>query len=713
MEKKQIFDTLVVVKRSGQRTSFHGEKIALAIKKAFDNVDADYSQIQVNHLYSKVLKTIEKNYQERKTIKIEDIQDIIEDQLNASGYTEVYQAFSSYREQRAASRETFVVKQQHKFLKAMESLGLDNFYDKEGNKHHANAKKSAMEILTNFGSTVSNEFAKAYLLDNKYVRAHDSGLIRIHNIEFMPMGTVASIQLELDRIFKLNKKTDSYDYVHQAFFLMQQVQKDQYGTQSIGNFDYEMSACVKTTFQQSFQQQLTNLFTGTGVLSFLNMERVSKEIEKLDTIDFPIDHFAFSYKDSLPIKRMYEIAYQQALNNTKNQMDQSLQIFFENLTTLSSKNTADYQAPTISFGTDTSMEGRLVSQSVLRILKKQIQDPKVVAPICYIKVKMGCNRYPTDPNYDLLETSYDCILQGGKIYYSFLDTSYNSDGYQADDPSTQVHYMLNGSRVIDDITVADHQVTGGKGCLSRTTINLPRIALHHGIALKERETPDLKAFFQEIEETMELIQDQLLERFEIQCSRHSYHFPVLLEQGIWLDGEKVKETDRLRKVFKHGTLEIRFVGLAEALKALTGKNHKEAEESWKLGEKIVAFLRKKVDEFSIDNNLNITLSGVTDVKTRQDLSEIDQAIFGKIKGVTDHDCYTESFHIPVKATTKPSQILILEAPFHKYTNGGHLMTLQITKSKKETIQTLLDQMQEQQVGCACIECFTTNLVSSE
>ena len=202
-EEREIFKRLTVVKRSGQRVPFNGSKIAIAIKKGFDDIYEDADEVQVNKVYLKVLDQIEKDYEDRKTIKIEDIQDIIEQILLKLNFKEVHDAYKEYREHRAASREAFTVKQQHKFVKAIESLGLKTAKEENSKRENANVDGDGpMGTMLHFGSTVSKEFAKAYLLDNKFSRAHDDGYIHIHDLDFLPMGTTTCMQIDLNKLFK-------------------------------------------------------------------------------------------------------------------------------------------------------------------------------------------------------------------------------------------------------------------------------------------------------------------------------------------------------------------------------------------------------------------------------------------------------------------------------------------------------------------------------
>ena len=152
--------------------------------------------------------------------------------------------------------------------------------------------------------------------------------------------------------------------------------------------------------------------------------------------------------------------------------------------------------------------------------------------------------------------------------------------------------MGSTTRILENIVDTNKQISTQRGNLSTTTINLPRLGIKHGKMSNEIE--DLTMFFTELEEKMDLVKDQLLERYEVQTKKKVCNFPFLMGQKLWIDSEKLKQTDNIKKVLKHGNLSIGFIGLAETLKALTGKHHGEDEETQKLGLKIVAFMRKNV-----------------------------------------------------------------------------------------------------------------------
>ena len=283
-----------------------------------------------------------------------------------------------------------------------------------------------------------------------------------------------------------------------------------------------------------------------------------------------------------------------------------------------------------------------------------------------------------------------------------MDSPFNAQYYKGDF-NTEVCYMGCRTRVIGNVVDPNKAVTPGRGNLSFTSINLPRIAIKHGVATNEKA--DLKGFFAELEETMELVCEQLLERFEIQCNKRNYNFPFLLGQGIWIDSEKLKSTDRLRKVLKHGTLSIGFIGLAETLKALIGKHHGESEEAQELGIKIVKFMREKCDEFSSKYNLNFTCLATPAEGLSGRFVNIDRAIYGKIKGVTDKEYYTNSFHVPVHYNISIVNKIKKEAPYHELTNAGHISYIELdgdTTKNLDAFEKIVRVMKENNMGYAAI-----------
>ena len=717
VEEKPI--NLIVVKRDGKKVDFDCTKVALAIKKGFDSVinnpsseeeigEKKYTEKDMHKVYEAVLDKIENDYADAEKIKIEAIQDIIEDVLKQKKYDDVYESFSEYRERRNQSRQMFSdEKKLHKFLKVIEGLGLKSASEDDAKRENANVDgNSAMGTMLHYGSTVSKEFAKAYLMKPKFAAAHDSGDIHIHDMDFLPMGTTTCMQIDLNKLFKhgfttghgfLRKPKDIMSYGALAAIAIQSNQNDQHGGQSIPAFDFYMAPGVLLTFKKQFKQDLYDLLDYSEFLNFVNMDKLVKEIDKLDSIEFDIDIFAPFMKETDHIRKIFEKAYESSLAKTDRKTYQAMEAFVHNLNTMHSRAGAQVPFSSINFGTDVSPEGRMVVKNYLLAVDAGLGHGETpIFPISIFKVKEGINYNPEDRNYDLFRLS--CEVSAKRLF-----PNYNLEYYKPGDYTTEVGYMGCRTRVLANHVDPDKSVTPGRGNLSFTTVNLPRLGIKHGIVSNEKT--DMEGFYQELGELMDLVKDQLLERFEIQCSKKVYNFPFLLGAGVWLDSEKLKPGDKLRKVLKHGTLSIGFIGLAECLKALIGKHHGESEEAQKLGIEIITFMRKKCDEYTEKYNLNFTCLATPAEGLSGRFVKIDKAVYGKLKGITDRDYYTNSFHVPVYYNISIVDKIKTEAPYHALTNAGHISYIELdgdTTNNIDVFEKVVRTMKEAGIGYGAI-----------
>ena len=717
--EEEKLNHLTVIKRSGKKVEWNGARIAIAIKKSFDSLEKDeerhYTEKDVNKVYNAVIKRIEKEYKDEDKIKIETIQDLIESELQKQGYPDVYKAFSDYRERRNISRQVFFgEKKQHKFLKAIENLGLKSSSEVNDKRENANVDgDTAMGTMLQFGSTISKEFAKSYLMKPKFTEAHDNGDIHIHDLDFSAMGTTTCCQIALDKLFEdgfstghgyLRKPKDIISYSALAAIAIQSNQNDQHGGQSIPAFDYYMAPGVLATFKKQLKQQIYDFLDLTDLDHFINMDKVAKEIDKFKTIDIDLSVFDSFTKDSKQAKRLFKKAYEKAYEKTDRQTYQAMEAFIHNLNTMHSRAGAQVPFSSVNFGTDTSPEGRMVMKNYLLATDAGLGNHETpIFPISIFKVKEGVNYNKEDPNYDLFRLA--CEVSAKRLFpnFSFIDAPFNLEFYDPNNFETEVGYMGCRTRVLANVVDSSKAITPGRGNLSFTSINLPRLGIKHGIVNKEKT--DLDGFFKELEELMDLVRDQLLERFEIQCSKRIYNFPFLLGQGVWIDSEKLKPTDRLRKVLKHGTLTIGFIGLAECLKALIGKHHGENEEAQELGLKIIKFMREKTDQYSEENNLNFTLIATPAEGLSGRFTNIDKAIYGKIKGVTDREYYTNSFHVPVYYNISAAKKIQIEAPYHALTNGGHISYVELdgdTAMNIDAFESIIRVMHDNGIGYGAI-----------
>ncbi len=726
VEVSDKLDQLMVIKRNGKKVPFDETKIALAIKKGFDSVEVDngedeklrkYDSKDIQKVYQAVLKKIEKAAKETDKFQIEQIQDFIEDELSSKGYEDVYKSFSEYRERRAQSRQSFFDdKKTHKFLKSLENLGLKSANEEDAKRENANIDgNSPMGTMLQYGSTVSREFAKAYLMKPEFAKMHDEGEIHIHDMDFLAMGTTTCCQIDLSRLFKNGFDTghgyvrppqDISTYSSLAAIVIQANQNDQHGGQSIPALDYYLAPGVLKTFKKQFKQTVYDFLDLDGFIGVINIDRIIREIDKIESIEVNLEEFSDYQKGSDRIKEIFKLANEKALQKTDRATQQAMEAFVHNLNTMHSRAGAQVPFSSVNFGTDISPEGRMVTRNLLLATDRGLGNGETpIFPVSIFKVKEGVNYNKEDPNYDLFKLA--CKVSAKRLFpnFAFVDAPFNLQFYKPGDVNTEIAYMGCRTRVLADVTSPDNQVVTGRGNLSFTTINLPRLGIKYGIALKERDKADMKGFYNELGEIMDKVRDQLLERFEVQCGKHSYNFPFLLGQGVWTNGEKLKPTDRLRKVWKHGSLSTGFIGLAECLKALTGEHHGESKASQKLGLEIIKFMRNRCDENSAKYNLNFTCLATPAEGLSGRFTSIDKAIYGKIKGVTDREYYTNSFHVPVYYNISITDKIKTEAPYHELTNGGHISYIELdgdVASNVDAFEKVIRIMKESGIGYGAI-----------
>ncbi|MFV0519218.1 MAG: anaerobic ribonucleoside triphosphate reductase [Lachnospirales bacterium] len=721
MEKIVDEVNVSIIKRNGKKVDFDGSKIAIAIKRGFDSVinddsDTNYTSEDIQKVYiSTINKIVEQSKNGLDKIKIEVIQDMIENELKANNYEDVYQSFSDYRKKRNTSREMFSdEKKLHKFLKTIEGLGLKSAFEENSKKENANVDgDTAMGTMLQYGSTVSKEFAKAYLMKPKFSQLHNEGAIHIHDMDFFPMGTTTCCQIDLNKLFKngfstghgfIREPKDIMSFAALAAIAIQSNQNDQHGGQSIPAFDFYMSKGVLCTFKREFKQTVFDFLELEDLLAFINMSTVAKEIDKLNSIIVDIEIFEKFYKESEQVKRLFKISYDKAIQKTDRKTYQAMEGFVHNLNTMHSRAGAQVPFSSVNFGTDTSEEGRMVIKNYLLATERGLGNGETpIFPISIFKVKEGVNYNQEDKNYDLFQLA--CKVSSKRLFpnFSFIDAPFNLEFYNKDNFETEVAYMGCRTRVLGNTVDPSKSITPGRGNLSFTTINLPRLGVKHGILKNDKM--NLEAFYNELDELMGNVKEQLLERFELQCTKKTYNAPFLLGQGIWIDSEKLKSNDRIRRVLKHGTLSIGFIGLAETLKALTGKHHGECEKSQKLGEEIIRHMRETCDKFAKETNLNFSLLATPAEGLSGRFTGIDKAIYGNIEGVTDREFYTNSFHVPVYYNISINNKIKIEAPYHEYSNAGHISYIELdgdTTNNLDAFEKIIRVMKESGIGYGAI-----------
>lgn len=696
-----------IIKRDGRIVPFDKSKITNAIYQAAKATGGRNNQI-ATELTNKVIEYLEAIGDTNPTV--EEIQDAVEKVLIETGHARTAKEFILYRSERTRRREMNT-----RLMKTYEELTFLSARDNEIKRENANIDgDTAMGTMLKYGSEGAKQFYEMYVLNPEHARAHREGDIHIHDLDFLTLTTTCC-QIDLDKLFTggfstghghLREPNDIASYSALAAIAIQSNQNDQHGGQSIPNFEYALAKGVKKTYKKHYIKNLAKALELLGEIEDAEAvaKGVLKTLEETEGLS-PVlgNDNGYHEKEAELLKRDYrndliEKAQAYALKYAEEETDratyQAMEAFIHNINTMQSRAGAQVPFSSINYGTDTSPEGRMVIRNVLLATEAGLGNGETpIFPIHIFKVKEGVNYNPDDPNYDLFKLA--CKVSAKRLFpnFSFLDAPYNLQYYKQGVPESEAAYMGCRTRVIGNVFDPDRQIVNGRGNLSFTSINLPRIGIRsHG---------DIDLFFEDLDRKIDLVIAQLLERFEIQARKKVRNYPFLMGQGIWIDSDKLSPDDEVREVLKHGTLTLGFIGLAEALVALTGKHHGESKESQNLGLEIIGYMRKRMDEAAQKYGLNFSLIATPAEGLSGRFVRIDRELYGELPGVTDREYYTNSFHIPVYYNISALDKIRLEAPYHELTNGGHITYIEMDgdpTTNLDAFETVIRTMKECGVG---------------
>lgn len=673
---------------------FDIDKIKLAITKTFQELGLyDKDTVKEVTLLSENIRETLDNL-EKEIVNVEDIQNIVEKTLIKENYPEVAKAYILYREERSKIRNS-----KTRLMREIREITFSEAEDADIKRENANVDgNSAMGQMLQYGSATSKEFAKAFVLNPDHSYAHDNGDVHLHDLDFLNMGTLTCSQIDLLKLFKtgfstghgfLREPQDVMSYSALSAIVIQANQNDQHGGQSIPAYDYYIAPGVLKTFRKKIKDNISKYIEVYFEMGEDSVEELTLNIfNKLGTIksiefsDADRGRFIKAYHEVVfssyegECDRFVDFVLRRSLKETDKQTYQAMEAFIHNLNTMHSRAGAQVPFSSVNFGTDITPEGRMVSKNLLLAQEAGLgRGETAIFPITIFKVKEGVNLNPEDPNYDLFKLA--CRVSSKRLFpnFSYLDAPFNKQYYKEGNIDTEVTYMGCRTRVMSN--VCGDEIATGRGNISFSSINLPRLGIKYGIALNEREKPDLKGFYNELDKHTELLINQLLERYEIQTKKKVKNFPFLMGQGIWMGSEKLSPNDTLESVVKQGSLTVGFIGLAETLKALTGKHHGEGEDSQKLGLEIISHMRKRMDEATEKYNLNFALIATPAEGLSGRFTRLDKSLYGEIEGVTDREYYTNSFHVPVYYKISAMNKIKKEAPYHTLTNGGHISYIEL------------------------------------
>ena len=688
-----------IQKRTGQVVPFDAEKITDAIRKAnLESIDETFSQHQLEKLTKSVIHRIE----EEETPAVEFIQDAVEKVLIKNNFASTAKAYILYRAEHAKIREA-----EGDLMDIYNELTFKRAKDADIKRENANIDAdTAMGTMLKYGSEGSKYFIDHHILPKDIAAAHIDGDIHIHDKDFY-MLTETCCQIDLLKLFKdgfstghgyLREPNDIRSYAALGCIAIQANQNEMHGGQAIPNFDYSMAPGVRKTFRKLYFKELANFFAITLGMKQDDAKLLAKEIRrallplgitmgdadvyKAALVDFlPAHQKSQGFEEISPklAARAHDYAYEAALDATDNATFQAMEALIHNLNTMNSRAGAQVPFSSINYGTDTSPEGRMVMKNLLLATQEGLGNGETpIFPVQIFKVKEGVNYNAGEPNYDLFRLAMETSAKRLFPNFSFLDAPFNLQYYKPGDYNTEVAYMGCRTRVMGNVHDPEREVTCGRGNLSFTSINLPRLAI--------LAKGDLDAFYRELDSLTELVIRQLLHRFKIQCAKKGRNYPFLMGQRVWIDSEKIGPDDEIAEVLKHGTLSMGFIGLAECLQALIGKHHGESEEAQALGLAIVGHMRRRMDEEAKRTGLNFSLLATPAEGLSGRFVRLDRKRFGELPGITDRDYYTNSFHVPVYCPITAAKKIRLEAPYHALTNAGHISYIEMDGDPSKNVQ---------------------------
>ena len=701
-----------IIKRDGRAVDFHQEKIADAVEKAFRASGAMQSRDVADGIAERVVEKVESGAIEGAPT-VEGVQDLVEETLIEEGFTQTAKAYILYRAERTRARDV-----NSRLIQTLKDITFSKASDSDMKRENANIDAdTAMGTMLKYGSESAKQFYEMCVLDPKYARAHSEGDIHIHDLDFYTLTTTCC-QIELRKLFKggfstghgvLREPNDIASYAALACIAIQSNQNDQHGGQSVCDFDYGLADGVRKTYRKQFKKHLAEAMDLLGNKEDARAwtQDTLAAIESKTGVIAAIE-LDSAYRDALMTQlksvvsneiadRVFAYTEKNAYNDTDRATFQAMEALIHNLNTMHSRAGAQTPFSSVNYGMDTSAEGRMVIRNMLLATEEGLGSGETaIFPVQIFRVKEGVNYNPDDPNYDLFKLAIHCSAKRLFPNFSFQDAPFNLPYYKGT-PETEISYMGCRTRVMGNVHDPEREITPGRGNLSFTSINLPRLAIRsHG---------DIDLFFDLLDSKLHLCVGQLDERFEIQAQKHVYNAPFLMGQGVWIDSEKLKPTDEVREVLKHGTLSVGFIGLAETLKALTGKHHGESAESQKLGLEIVGHMRAYLDRLSQQTHMNYTLLATPAEGLSGRFVRMDRARYGSIPGVTDREYYTNSFHIPVYYDIEAFRKIELEAPYHALTNAGHISYVEMDGDPSENLEAfeaVIRHMKESGIGYGSI-----------
>lgn len=663
-----------VVKRNGSIEDFNLDKIRIAIGKAMNSV-----KMFDEYILNKVIEETYEEIKEEETIFIEDIQDVIENVLIKNNLSSIAKEYILYRDERRRVRE----KQANLYAESQkvidEIMNMKNIENSNANVDEGSFSGKNAKVQGHF----LKEWALNNIIDKEVAKAHKDGLLYIHDLDNYASGLHNCLFIDFDDLFENNggfetrngdvrKPNDIMTFFQLVAVTFQCQSQVQFGGVGSNKIDYDGAKYVAITFKKCFRDALMDCrdFSEEDANDIIECLGEDCKLEN----SYLIESFPHEYK----------VAERHTIKKTK----QGAESLYHNLNTLESRAGSQVPFTSINFGTDISPEGRLISKSLLEASISGIGKfhKTSIFPISIFKYKKGINDKPGTPNYDLYQLALKSLSK--RIYPNIVNVDVDFVPKTNDpdcEPATMgcrtcLGYDVNG--------LGWHK--GGRGNIAPTTMNLVKLGIEYGICQGKREVADLNGFLKAFEKLLLLAEKSLIDRYEWIASKPSKSGFFMYKNGTMKNnlGRKLNANEEVRECVKHGTLAIGYIGIAECMKALFGKDHSQDDTVYNFAYSLVVRINEFAKQATERHGLNFSAYATPAESTCMTLRDKLYNQYGLLEGITDRAYITNSHHVPVYNEISIFKKIDLEAPFSKLSTGGYIMYTELESMVSNNLNAL-------------------------
>ncbi|WP_311566860.1 anaerobic ribonucleoside triphosphate reductase [Porphyromonas uenonis] len=732
-----------IIKRDGLQEPFTPSKIENAVLKAYIATGQTECLQEAKTVTMGVLGRIE-----QEVISVEEVQDLVESEL-MKVQPEVAKRYILYREWRNTERQ-----KKSELKRNLDGIVTIDSNDVNLSNANMSSHTPAGQMMT-FASEVSKDYTYRYLLPTQYAEAHRRGDIHIHDLDYYPTKTTTCIQYDLADLYERGFHTKNgsirtpqsiQSYATLATIVFQTNQNEQHGGQAIPAFDFFMAPGVYKTFLKHIADTARLFLHCQGATDLPSVQEIrelaGQHLDSIVPTSTAVTNLcqALSQRVNKEIPRK-ELVYliNQAIERTRRDTHQAMEGFIHNLNTMHSRGGNQVVFSSINYGTDTSAEGRMVIEELMKATTEGlgVGGEVPVFPIQIFKVKDGVNYSEADfdramkdfdravageiefetPNFDLFLKACETTAKALFPNFVFLDTPFNhNDEWDANDPLRYRHEIATmgcRTRVFENINGPRTSI--GRGNLSFTTINLPRLAIEAMRYAKEQmgtkedlgkmRSIAINKLYTSIREMAQLVGEQLHTRYEFQATALARQFPFMMGNDVWKGGGVLRPNDPVGHVIDSGTLGIGFIGGHNAMCAIYGEGHGTNEDAWHTLYHCVEIIGEVAQEFKERYHLNYSVLATPAEGLSGRFTRLDRKRYGVIEGVNDRAYYVNSFHIDVKEEIHIADKIRLEAPFHALTLGGHITYIELDGEAKKNVKAIakiVKLMQDNHIGYGSI-----------